>query len=362
MTPANTSPAGRGEVHALLSATFNGLVDAFGRAGERSGRIDRWIDLDGHPLKLSVAGTRLAEALAPALAHLPVPGGEPSAELEILAWDEAESGIAPPPLPWSWAELSGTVRLVLPPGGEAFRIHAYEEGMMFFMYSVEARRAVFWTRDTRQLPSFFRAAPFLTLMHWWGRETGLRLVHAGCVGDERGAALIAGKGGSGKSTTCLLCIEAGMDYLSDDFCLIRPLPEPTVISLYSSGKLHRDHFQRFPDLAARSVDPVPDVFEKPVVFLQQHFPDRTKTRLPLRTVIVPQVSGEEHTRWEPLSPAVALRALSSSTMFQFSPDDGTAFRDTAATLRGLKCFRLHLGLRTGEIVPAVREILKIASP
>lgn len=355
------SHSARCEVHELLSSTFDRLMDAFSVACKRTGSHGRWMDLDGHAVRFIAAGSRLSEALIPALAHLPVlmDGTKPS--LEIFAWDEAESGIAPPQLPWSWAAIEGTVRLVLPPGGEAFRIHAYEEGVMFFMYCVETHRAVFWTRDTRLLPSYFRAAPFLTLVHWWCRDVGLRLVHAGCVGAADGAALIAGKGGSGKSTTSLLCVEAGMDYLSDDFCLIRSRPEPTAISLFNSGKLHRDHFQRFPDLAARSVDPVPDVFDKPLIFMQEHFPNQTKNRLPLRTVIVPQVSGEEHTRWEPLSPAVALRALTSSTMFQFSPDDGTAFRDTAATLRGLRCYRLHLGTMTGEIPPAVQEILKASS-
>lgn len=360
MTEIKSRPA-RSEVHELLSSTFDKLVEAFSAACEKTGSHDRWMDLDGHAVRFFAAGARLTEALTPALAHLPVLTGGTIAGLEIFAWDEAESGIAPPQLPWSWAAPGGTVRLVLPPGGEAFRIHAYEEGVMFFMYSVETHRAVFWTRDARLLPSYFRAAPFLTLFHWWSREAGLRLVHAGCVGTADGAALIAGKGGSGKSTTSLLCVEAGMDYLSDDFCLIRSRPEPTAISLYNSGKLHRDHFQRFPSLAARSVDPVPDVFDKPLIFMQEHFPHLTKTRVPLRAVIVPQVSGEEDTRWESLSPSVALRALTSSTMFQFSPDDGTAFRDTAAALRGLRCYRLHLGTMTENIPPAVGEILKAAS-
>ncbi|MFM7035768.1 MAG: hypothetical protein ACKOYJ_11415 [Planctomycetia bacterium] len=85
-----------------------------------------------------------------------------------------------------------------------------------------------------------------------------------------------------------------------------------------------------------------------------------KASLPLRAVVLPQVTGTDTTRWEPLSFATALRALTSSMIFQFSPDDGSAFRDMAAVLRGLPCFRLLLGTRTGEIPAAVRDILEHA--
>lgn len=351
------------DVHRILSRCFRGLCGTFAEAGARTGISSRTYSLAGRAVTVRRAGSRFDEAIGAAWAHMAVgadddrPDGDPRPSLEILAWDEAESGVAAPALPWSWSELSGTVRLVLPPGGEAFRVHAYEDGSMSFMYSVTENKAVFWTKDAGRLPTFFRAAPFLTLMHWWSRSHGLRLVHAGAVGTDAGAVLIAGKGGSGKSTTSLLCVLAGMHFLSDDFCLLQPGERPLVHCLNSSGKLHREHFRRFPELAARSVDPVPDAFDKPLIFLHEHFPGQVRSRLPLRAVVLPQVTGEEATSWEPVSPATAVRALSSSTMFQFSPDDGSSFRDVAAVVRGLPCFRLLLGTRTAETAAAVDRIL-----
>jgi hypothetical protein len=360
MMPAE-SVADPPAVHQILAASFESLGIAFAEAATRTGTTARSYSLAGQTVRIRRAGGQLEAALAPAWAHMASANDAESAPaLEILAWDEAESGVAAPELPWSWSAVSGTVRLVLPPGGEAFRVHAYEEGTMFFMYSVMENKAVFWTKDARRLPTFFRAAPFLTLMHWWANMQGLRLVHAGAVGTDAGAVLIAGKGGSGKSTTSLLCVLAGMHFLSDDFCLVQAGERPLVHCLNGSGKLHRDHFQQFPELAARSVDPVPDAFDKPLIFVHEHFPTQVKTSLPLRAVILPQVTGKDTTSWEPLSASTALRALTSSTMFQFSPDDGSAFRDMAAVLRGLPCFRLLLGTRTAEIPAAVRDILEHA--
>ena len=352
---------GTNSVHDFLVRSFHLLENVQQQAEKQCGVRERHLELGGRVVHLRTAGEALSNALLPALSHLPAVEDRDMVDLEIRAWDESESGIPAPAFPWQWARIEGTVRLVLPAGGEAFRIHAYEDGVMFFIYSLEARRAIFWTRDVRLVPTFFRAAPFLMLMHWWARESGLQLVHAGCVGTEQGVALIAGKGGSGKSTTSLLCTLAGMDYLSDDFCLVQAKPQREVISLYSSGKLHREHFARLPALAALALDPVPDAFDKPLIFMRDHFPQQVKPRAALRAVIVPQVAGTEHTHWEPLPVSVALRALTSSTMFQFSPDDGTAFRTMADVLRGLRCYRLYLGTQLEEIPVAVRAIIAEAT-
>lgn len=360
MIPADAA-AHPSAVHRILASCFHSLSAAFAAAQSRIGGADRSYALAGHTVRVHSVGTHLDTALAAAWDHMATGGDDGTRPaLEILAWDEAESGVPAPELPWSWADLSGTVRLVLPPGGEAFRVHAYEGAAMCFLYSVTENKAIFWTRDARRVPTFFRAAPFLTLVHWWAQTHGLRLVHAAAVGTDAGAALIAGKGGSGKSTTALVCMLAGLHFLSDDFCLVQAGEPALVHCLNSSGKLQRAHFQRFPALAARAVDPVPDAFDKPLIFVHEHFPLQVRRRLPLRAVVLPQVTGRETTSWEPVSPATALRSLTSSTMFQFSPDDGAAFHDLAAVLRGLPCFRLLLGTRSEEIAAAVGDVLASA--
>src|SRR5690606_7936890 len=156
---------------------------------------------------------------------------------------------------------------------------------------------------------------------WWSGPQRLHVLHSGCVGTDDGAVLLAGRGGSGKSTTALLCLEAGLRYVSDDYCLLEPGSPPVAHCLYNSGKLHRDHIGRFPALRARAVDPNPDKFEKPVIFVHQHYPDQVAGRLPLRAVVLPQVTAQEETRWERISPGEALRGLAPSTIFQMPTQD-----------------------------------------
>ncbi len=344
-------------VHAQLADYFAQLRGAFAKACAQCGVSDIREDLAGCQLRIATAGRHLEDALRPALAHLPGDDGSEKAHFEILAWDEFESGVRLPPPPWSRPDPSGPVRFALPPGGEAFRIHAGENDNVFYMFSVEQQQAVLWTRDARMLPNYFHAAPCLTLMHWWSQARGLRLLHAGCVGTAAGAALLVGPSGSGKSTTALLCALAGLHYLGDDYCLAQAGPVPRVFCLFNSGKLHRDQMQNFPDLAARAIDPTSDSHEKPVIFMHQHFPERVVSSLPLRAVIAPRITGRTETRIFPISPAAALRALAPSTLFQLSRENAAPFRDMAALVRALPCYRLELGTRMEEIPPVILMVL-----
>ena len=108
--------------------------------------------------------------------------------------------------------------------------------------------ALYWTYDTRKLPSYETSAPLRTILHWWMNHHGLQFVHSGAVGTSRGGVLLAGKGGTGKSTTVLSCLNSDMLYVSDDYCLISVDPVPYAYSVYSSAKLNADNIQRVPHL------------------------------------------------------------------------------------------------------------------
>lgn len=314
--------------------------------------------LAGLPVRIRAAGLHLPESIAHALAHHPRLSLQPgSPALDVVAWDEASTGIPFPPLPFDLPPLSPGTRLSAPANSRGFRLAGATPAEGIHLFDPDSRRAAWLLPDACHLPTFHHAVPLLTLFKWWAPAAGLRPLHAGCVGTAGHAALLVGAGGSGKSTTSLLCALAGLDYLADDICLARPGSPHTAFSLYNSGKLHRDHLQRFPELASRAVDPEPDSFEKPVIFIHRHFPDRIALSRPLRAILAPRVSGQPETRIEPIQPGEALRALAPSTFVQLSPDDASTFRDLASLVRNLPCFRVHVGTRTHEIPPLIRDLL-----
>ena len=85
-------------------------------------------------------------------------------------------------------------------------------------------------------PVMFQKFPIISMAHQFIRyfTIGLgkhkqQVVHAASVGTKDGAVLIVGKGGSGKSTSALACLNAGMYYLGDDYTLISNDSNPQVL-------------------------------------------------------------------------------------------------------------------------------------
>lgn len=348
-----------GDEQAALAAYFARWRDAFEQACAASthGGGEAW-ELAGRQIRLRFAGDTLRPKLTPALAHRPAgqPGGQP--DLEVLCWDGAATPIQPPPPPWQWPpQWRGNI-IYCPFGNERFQVTILSDTGDFALYRADTGQAIFWMRDARSLPIQHYGAPLLVLFAMWAASRNLLLVHAGCVGTEHGAVLLVGKGGSGKSTTCLLCAEAGLDYLADDYCLVGTDPVPTAYSLYSSGKLHRHMFPKFPRLAAAAVDPCPaDPASKPVIYLRPDHGHAVPAQRPLRAIVVPVVTGRPDTTFERTSAAQALLALAPTTLLQLPSAGAGSFQTQAQLARTVPCLRLNLGTRFETIPPAVRALL-----
>jgi hypothetical protein len=341
---------------AILDRYLAEVDRAFGQAQARvRSAPDVVYELAGYQVRLRFAGEMLARVVTPALSHLPAASFVRG--LEILCWDGAATGAALPPPPWPWPAVWPSCGYLSPFGSPHVRVTMSPDTGTIMVFRTDTNQAVFWTPDASRLPTHYHGAPLLTLFAWWTQRHGLHLVHAGCVGTEAGALLLVGRGGSGKSTTSLLCAEAGLNYLSDDYCLVRPAPAPTAFALFSSGKLHRAHLATFPRLATLAVDPGPEPMEKPVIFLarEKHF--AVVPQQPLRAIVAPVITGRPATSFEPTDVPSALRALAPSSLMQLPNAGAESFRTLAQLARNLPCFRLNLGTERPAIAPAIRELL-----
>jgi hypothetical protein len=163
------------------------------------------------------------------------------------------------------------------------------------------------------------------------------------VGTRDGGALLVGRGGSGKSTTALACLEAGLQYAGDDHCLVSIDPIPYAHSLYSSGKLNPDSLERLPALRAAVANGDRLDCEKALLLLAPFAPDRVVAGFPLRAIILPQVHGGPETELRPASPAAALLALAPSTLLPLPKSHGAGLAALATLTRQLPCYHLRLG-------------------
>jgi len=214
-----------------------------------------------------------------------------------------------------------------------------------------------WTADP--LPSYEIGAPFRYILHAWFARRGVQFIHGAAVATPENGVLLVGKGGSGKSTTALLCARAGMSYLGDDYCLVDP-GQNRAYSIYATAKLKGPaDVERVPELRDLSFNA--DGFEKggegkALYSLAGLWPDRLAASAPVKAILIPRVGTGPDTRLEPCGPQEALLAMLPSTVGQLPlADAGDCARLTQLAAK-LPAYVLHIGTDLQQIPARVREV------
>ena len=336
-------------------------------AAAAGGAVQQWYRIGGHDVCVRTIPEQDARRLRPALVHLAIPEATASAAgLTISAWNGATPS-APPMLADLLRRLRTDWRLECGPRGEVLELHAsgisaiYNAGPnVLTVVDFDQNRGWLLKLDDDTFPYWEVGSPFRFLLHEWFAARGLQYVHGAAVGTEKGGVLLVGKGGSGKSTTALLCASAGMQYAGDDYCLIDPA-RAWAHSLYNTGKLKgSEDYARLPELKGLSTNP--DSFErggdgKGVYFLDEIWPDRVVAGMPLRAIVVPRITGQTATRIEPCSAFDALVAMLPSTVAQLPAATNEDCDRMVALAEKLPAYLLHLGTDTRGISAALTTLL-----
>lgn len=340
-----------------LLAYFAAVLAAAERACAAHGTVECRFRVRGSDVRVGFAGTALVPALTPALAHLAAgetsPGEVAAPPLTITVWDSASTGVPLPP--YTGEDEAEVTRREAPESIYSVFQHGQDTLSMF---DPVTHRAVLWLPDAASITYHDRGAPFRTILHWALALGGWQLLHAAAVGTDTGGVLLVGKGGSGKSTTALACLAAGMVYVSDDYVLARPTP-PYAAALYSSAKLHADSLRRFPRLARRVSNPDRPADEKALLYLgtASDFAKQLRPGFPIRAILAPRVTGRTETALWPMAAAESLARLAPSTIFQLPYAGHGAFRTMAALVRQVPSYWLEAGTDLPRIPAAITALL-----
>jgi hypothetical protein len=351
--------AGRVSAGARAGSDPVGFFDAahasFSRAAVRVGARDHDVAVAGARVRLRFAGSALVPALLPALEHLRISArrGE-AAQLTVCCFDSASTAETMPAPAWGPHDYRPKGEIV---GFNDDRIRTvFQPGIdILHLYDATRRVALYWVATPAIVPWWEASFPFRTIVHWWTAPTPLQAVHAGAVGRDGRGVLVAGNSGAGKSTTTLACLEAGLDYVGDDYVLV-DVESAIVHSLYATAKLEPDNLARFPTLAplVANADRLGD--EKAMVFLSEHRPDQLCAELRLRAIVLPRVTGERASRCERASPAAALRALAPTTSFHLPGYGREVFAKVSALVRSVPCYHLHAGTDLDALAATVARL------
>jgi len=346
-------------------AFLDALQEGYLRALDNAAVVERHFGIAGFRIALKFAGPGLLPAITPALEHLEIPpAGTP--DLDICLFDSASTASRLPFLldhfmqrvRSNWWEYLGSRRELTSIDGERIRSAFHPGPDILSVFDRETDRALYWVPDASRIPYYETGYPLSVILNWWLTNRGRYFVHAACVGDESGAALITGRGGSGKSTTTLACVDAGLSLCGDDYCVVAP-GNPAVFSLYNTVKLKGladvDRFSHLKHCVS-NLDQVDDSEEgeRAVIYLQRHFPDQLMASSRLRAILVPRIVDRETTEIGPISQAEVFRAIMPSTVFQLPGDARATFGAMARFCRSVPAY----GIALGRDIPAIPGVIR----
>lgn len=160
----------------------------------------------------------------------------------------------------------------------------------------------------------------------WARANDKLLFHAASVGTGGKGVLIAGRGGSGKSTFAVSCLAEGLDFVSDDYTLITASGPLQAMPLYTIVALREDMYEKFPQLGKPLLEEDGSFRGGKPQFQVPR--ERFSPALDIQAIIMPKIAGDAEPSIAPVPPGKVMTRLIHSTITQIE-----SRRDTALVLQ-----------------------------
>lgn len=333
-----------------------GLGNAFKVAASNApdSLIENDYRIAGYPVRIRVAGKKLAADIDKALSHLRSSGGsDPALSIEI--WDDEEVG----PVPWSsWPEdpdlytdfrgnvtSSNDTRFVLSQRPSSLMLLDRKAGHI--VGCVRRRQALFQDE---------RARPFHLLLMIWLDDRDIHFIHSGLVARNGVGLLIAGRSGAGKTTTSLSCMLDDFTFLSDDYVALEGGSDGKFVghSLYATCLV--DHLTRFTDLARIAHAPNCGRETKSVVYLADREESQFVSDVRLAAVVLPKIVDRPDTVYYRARPPEAMMELAPSSLWLLP--NAHSLQKMSELVKATPAYRLELGRDVGQIAPTLKRLVE----
>ncbi|MBQ6395188.1 MAG: hypothetical protein IJH87_02440 [Atopobiaceae bacterium] len=296
------------------------------------------IGLSGKRLRMAFQTAEQLAAIAPSFVGLTCEAGVGEPDARFFYWIDGLAPYLPSGIEKDqigvWTSNDGTGNLTLMKGvGLMGADYACDR---YYVCLEESEHDSFEAYAHAMIVSLFR----------WALNNGMLLLHAAAVGAGGKGVLLGGRGGKGKSTLASACLRRGMDFVSDDYTLLRKTDALVADPLYRFIGLNPDMSERFG-------------FDLPVVRVVEQRGNKLlldastcdfAEALPIKAIVFPQFDLEKalepgfETRILPIQPGPVITQIVHSSLSQFNVLHETdVVRLMLSYLAGLPAYRIVLG-------------------
>jgi hypothetical protein len=303
------------------ATSFRVAMEREATALPRSGTRSLRLRVAGRTVDVRCTGDGLARALLPALVGTtPCPGprrsAAPAGRATIRVWEAPLDHV---PIPWRLDALGPGGLVREPPDcGPVRAVHDTAQGAVTLASDGDGATVLHRVADHRALPWWERAAPLKAALQWALTGSGGHLVHAAAVADDRGAVLIVGPRGTGKTTAVMAARKSGLGLIADDYLVLETTGPIVAHALYRTICVRNAADL---DAAKTVLDAGPPRWTAPTV----------------RAIVLP-VAGSRSL--SPVSPARMLRAWAPTTALGLPSGEGSVLPALARAVRALPCVAL----------------------
>ncbi|PIZ04602.1 MAG: hypothetical protein COY58_02295 [Gammaproteobacteria bacterium CG_4_10_14_0_8_um_filter_38_16] len=323
-------------------------------AVSRAQKTKRFYQLAGLSFCVQFAGDEMMHRLTPALQHLAI-NQRASCDLTICVWDSVSTQTPVIPLPTAHQDYALRGEILKYNNDRIYALLDIHTKVLH-LYDKERNIALYYIHDARKLPWWIGGSPFLPILHWWMRTHTYQFVHAAVVGYPENGILFSGKSGTGKSTTALACMKAGMKLVSEDYCVVSDLPNVIAHSIYNSAKIEEKTLNWFPEIKTHITNINRSINEKAFIYHHQFQPEKILLHCPIKAIVILKIENSKKSWLEPIDSHSALTSLSVSTMWQLTHSGLTTLTHLKKLVSTLQCYQLHVGSNVMQ-APALLETI-----
>jgi len=321
----------------------------------------RSFEIGSHLISVEFANPSLSPLLCDALAHLEIRTNQHrlhetrrNPALTIRAWNCQEQQCPIPSLRWDILHANGYRGL----SADGYYFQFFEGINAISFLSLEHNTAYYIVKNHHELPWWVQGSPLQAIFGAFFRAQGLQLTHVAAVGNHDHCVLLAGKGGSGKTTTTLACLMRGLTYLGEDYCLLEPTLDATIVhSVYQSAKWTPQTRAMYPQFDSFVRNQPVSAHDKSLLFYRDRFPSQIGSSLAAKAIISLGIHPNAQPKLLASDTSASLKQLTLSTIKQlpfFDRQTNTLLQQSCDHVRH---YALQLGQDRDANVKVIEEIL-----